>query len=292
MIHFTVGALTKITSLGGALKHFGVSASLRRRIKHNGICTINGSPATTKDFVHEGDEVTVTLPSHQDFPPEPVPFTIAYEDEYLVVVNKPAGVLMHPTSSERHGTLANGMMQYYADTKQHCTYHPMHRLDRNTSGLCLIAKEPQIQYAFDKEKLNYRRIYLALVEGFFPGERATVRWPIGRTKDSIITRCVTLDGKAAQSDFTRIYASKEYSLVEVQLFSGRTHQIRVHSSHLGHPLVGDDLYGGSRQFMERQALHAYCMQFIHPVTHQFISVNSPLPADMANLVRRAGWIIE
>lgn len=291
MIHFIVGPLTKITSLGGALRHHGVSASLRRRIKHNGYCTINGIPATTRDFVHEGDAVSVTIPSCQTFVPEPVPFRIVYEDDYILVIDKPAGILMHPVSKERHGTLANGVAYYYAQTHQSCTYHPMHRLDRNTSGLCLIAKEPQIQYAFDKEHLYYHRIYLALVEGCFPGKKATIRWPIGREPGSIIKRCVTPSGKPARSDFTCLHASSAYSLMEVQLFSGRTHQIRVHSAHMGYSLVGDDLYGGSRALMARQALHAYCMQFIHPVTQELISVNSPLPEDMSSLVRRAGWII-
>lgn len=290
MIHFTVGPLTKITSLGGALKHFGVSATLRRRIKHNGICTINGQAATTKDFVHEGDTVCVRLPeTAQDIAPEPVPFTVVYEDEYLLVVDKPAGILMHQTSSERNGTLANGLMYYYERTGQKLSYHPMHRLDRNTSGLCMIAKEPQIQYAFDKEKLSYRRLYLALVEGRFPGDQATVRVPIGRDPHSIILRRVTPAGKSAHSDFTCLARDDAYSLVVVQLHTGRTHQIRVHSAYLGHPLVGDDLYGGSRQYLSHQALHAYCMQFVHPVTKKLISVNSPLPKDMDALVQARGW---
>lgn len=289
MIHFTVGSLSKITSLGGALRHFGVSATLRRRIKQHGICTINGKRATTKDFVHEGDEVCVTVPEKAAITPEPVPFSVLYEDDYLLVVDKPAGILMHQTSGERHGTLANGIMQYYKDTNQACAYHPMHRLDRNTSGLCMIAKEPQIQYAFDKEKLSYHRLYLALLEGAFPGQQATVRVPIGRAPDSIIKRCVTLSGKEAHSDFTCLAKSDAYSLALVRLHTGRTHQIRVHSAYLGHPLVGDDLYGGSRQFLSRQGLHAYCMQFVHPVTRQLISVNSPLPPDMERLVLAAGW---
>lgn len=289
MIHFTVGSLSKITSLGGALRHFGVSATLRRRIKQHGICTINGKSATTKDFVHEGDEVCVTVPEKAAITPEPVPFSVLYEDDYLLVVDKPAGILMHQTSGERHGTLANGIMQYYKDTNQACAYHPMHRLDRNTSGLCMIAKEPQIQYAFDKEKLSYHRLYLALLEGAFPGQQATVRVPIGRAPDSIIKRCVTLSGKEAHSDFTCLAKSDAYSLALVRLHTGRTHQIRVHSAYLGHPLVGDDLYGGSRQFLSRQGLHAYCMQFVHPVTRQLISVNSPLPPDMERLVLAAGW---
>ena len=154
MIQFTVGPLQKKTSLLGALRHFGVSSTLRRRIKHSGVCKINGHDATTKDFVVEGDRVEVTLPEKNSFTPEAIPLTIAYEDDYIIVVNKPAGLLMHPTSGAHTGTLANALAWYYEKTGQSCAYHPMHRLDRNTSGLCLIAKQPQIQYAFSRQDFD------------------------------------------------------------------------------------------------------------------------------------------
>lgn len=111
----------------------------------------------------------------------------------------------------------------------------MHRLDKNTSGLCMVAKEPQIQYAFDKQDLGYKRLYLAICEGRYPSRVTTVHAPIGRCPDSIITRCVRLDGKPAWSDFTCLAAGKDYSLLQVVLHTGRTHQIRVHSSYLGYP---------------------------------------------------------
>ena len=174
MIHFTVGTITRPTSLGGALKHFGVSSTLRRRIKHNGICTINGQAASTRDFVQEGDEICVTLPEKNPFPPEDIPIGIVYEDDYLMVIDKPAGILMHPTSAVRDGTLANAVAYHYEKTGQHCSYHPMHRLDKNTSGLCMVAKEPQIQYAFDKQDLGYKRLYLAICEGRYPSRVTTV----------------------------------------------------------------------------------------------------------------------
>lgn len=289
MIHFTVGPIDKPTSLLGALRHFGVSSTLRRRIKRHGICTVNGKEASTAQFVHEGDVVCVKMPQTNSFSPEPIPLTIAYEDEYLLVVDKPAGLLMHPTAAVRQGTLANAVSYYYEQSHQHCSYHPMHRLDKNTSGLCMIAKEPQVQSQFDKKKIAYRRLYVALTEGYFPSAFVSVRSPIARCPDSIITRQVHPDGKPAHTDFTRLAANASYSLVSIVLYTGRTHQIRVHSSYLGYPLVGDDLYGGSCSLMPRQALHAYAMQFIHPMTGQYISVNSHLPADMARLVSQAGW---
>lgn len=289
MIHFTVGRIDKPTSLLGALRHFGVSSTLRRRIKHHGICTINGNAASTRDFVHMGDVVTVSLPETNPFLPEPIPLRIIYEDEYLLVIDKPAGLLMHPTSGAHTGTLANAVAYYYQQQGLHCAYHPMHRLDKNTSGLCMIAKEPQIQSAFDKQDLGYSRTYLAIAEGYFPCAFAAVHTPIARCPDSIIKRQTAPDGQAAWSDFTRLAANTDWSLLQVTLHTGRTHQIRVHSSYLGHPLAGDDLYGGSRDVIQRQALHAYRLRFIHPMTGQCISVHSQLPDDMNHLIVQAGW---
>lgn len=289
MIEFTVGHLEKKTSLLGALRHAGVSATMRRRIKHNGCCTLNGKTADTRTFVQEGDVVRVTLPEHNPFTPQDIPVEIAYEDDYIIVVNKPAGLLMHPTSGAHDGTLANALAWHYRKTGQTCSYHPMHRLDRNTSGLCLIAKQPQIQYAFSRQQLAYHRYYLALAEGRFPAPNVTVHWPIARQEGSIILRRTGTDGKAAHTDIHRLAVCADYSLLSLALFTGRTHQIRVHCAALGHPLVGDDLYGGGRTLLQRQALHACRIQFIHPVSGSFITVNSPLPADMQALISRAGW---
>lgn len=289
MIQIQVGTIEKKTSLLGALRHHGVSATMRRKIKHNGVCTINGTTASWRDFVKEGDIIVVQLPEKNTFPPQEMDLDIAYEDDTLLIVNKPAGLLMHPTSGTYMGTLANGVAYYYEQTGQTCNFHPMHRLDRNTSGLVMLAKQPQIQYAFSLRNLFYNRLYLAFTTGYFPSAQATVRFPIGRSPDSIIKRIVTNDGKAAWSDFRRIAANDSYSLIMVTLHTGRTHQIRVHCSNLGYPLLGDDLYGGSRELIQRQALHAYCIQFAHPVTGKIIHVMSPLPPDMQTLVDKAGW---
>lgn len=289
MIEFIVGRLEKKTSLLGALRHAGVSATMRRRIKHNGICTRNGIAADTRDFVSTGDVIRVELPESNPFRPEPIPVKIAYEDDYIIAVNKPAGLLMHPTSGAHDGTLANALAWYYQQTGQSCSYHPMHRLDRNTSGLCLIAKQPQIQYAFSHRHLAYHRYYLAVAEGRFPARRLTIHWPISRTPDSIILRRTDADGKPAHTDIQCLAATDRYSLLQLTLHTGRTHQIRVHCASLGHPLCGDDLYGGSRTDIQRQALHAFRIQFTHPVSGTFITVNSPLPADMQHLFCCAGW---
>ena len=267
MLRFTVGPLQKPTSFAGALKHFGISATSRRKIKNNGICLQNGVPASMKDLVHQGDSLEVILQPKDTIEAEDIPLSVAYEDDYLIVVNKPPGMLMHQTSSERFGTLANAVMYYYKVHGYDHDYHPVHRLDRNTAGLCLIAKESYVQHLFDKNRLFYART------------------------DSIIKRNTREDGKEAHSDFTRLAVCDDFSLIRITLHTGRTHQIRVHSAYLGHPLIGDDLYGGSRRFLNRQALHAGSVRFIHPVTGHMTHVNVPLPTDMQTLVATACWDI-
>lgn len=289
MIDFVVGSITHKTSLLGALRHMGVSSTLRRRIKHNGICLVNGKRADTCDFVTEGDHIHVELPETNHITPEAIPLSIAYEDDYLLIVDKPEGLLMHPTSGHREGTLANAVAWHYEKTNQHCAFHPVHRLDRHTSGLCMIVKQPHIQHILSQKGLSYHRYYLALCQGHFPSGEATINWPIARKANSIIERCVHPSGKPAKTVIKRLFANDTYSLLHVTLYTGRTHQIRVHCSTMGYPLVGDDLYGGTRELLQRQGLHAYCMQFIHPVTKKWMTILAPLPHDMATLVTRAGW---
>lgn len=290
MIQFTVGTLPCMTTLGGALKHFGVSATLRRRIKHSGTCTCNGQVIGLQNFVHTGDTICISLPVRQAFAPEPLAFTRVYEDRHLLVINKPAGLLMHPTAGQRSGTLANAVSYYYITSNQHCAYHPVHRLDKNTSGLCMIAKNPYVQSLFDHAPNRYyKRLYLALSTGYFPTPTATIHSPVGRAENSIIKRCVCLDGQKAHTDFVRLAAADTYSLLQVSLHTGRTHQIRVHCSYLGFPLLGDDLYGGTHELLSRQALHAYAMLFIHPITHKEIRLFALPPADMQALITEAGW---
>ena len=289
MIKIIVGPIENLTSLLAVLRHNGVSATMRRAIKHNGICYINGSEASWKDFVHEGDEIIVKLPKKNDFEPQEIPIEIPYEDEYLLVVDKPAGLLMHPTSGAYDGTLANAVANYYWKTNQDCAFHPIHRLDRNTSGLVLLAKQPQIQYAFARKHLPYSKVYFALVTGTFPYKKISVEKSIARCPDSIIMRQISENGQSARTDYELKAAGSDFSLVACYLHTGRTHQIRVHSSYLGFPLLGDDIYGGTRELITRQALHAGFISFIHPVLDKRIIVTSPMPADIGELITRENW---
>ena len=224
---------------------------------------------------------------------------IVYEDEYILAINKAAGVLMHPTSTVREGTLANGVLYYYDETEQAHDFHPVHRLDKDTSGIVIIAKTSVVQHAFDKQHTKFQKVYDAIIEGTMPSQSLTIKCPIGRKSGSIIERCCTLTGKPARTDvtvlarhtvsqpaLTDIHANTQEVLTHVQcvLHTGRTHQIRVHLSHIGFPLTGDDLYGGHLDYIHRQALHAGYLAFTHPMTQEYIELRAPIPTDMKELL--------
>lgn len=286
-------------SINHIIKQQHISQRMRRRLKNNGIITINGQPATWDTLVHGGDHLLMKLAPEQEFPRTQMDFEIVYEDEYILAINKPAGVLMHPTSTVRNGTLANGVLYYYDETKQAHDFHPVHRLDKDTSGLVIIAKTSVVQHAFDKQHTKFQKVYDAIVEGSMLCSPLTIKWPIGRKLGSIIERCCTLVGKPARTDVTvlaqhtisqpiqidtNMRTQQVFTYMQCVLHTGRTHQIRVHLSHLGFPLAGDDLYGGHLDYIRRQALHAGYLAFTHPMTQEYIELRAPMPKDMKRLL--------
>lgn len=289
MIDITIPLQWDRLPLIKVLSYTGVSLTMRRRIKHNATCTVNGILVDWQILVRTADRIHIELPRRSTFEPFTMALDIRYEDDYLMVINKPAGLLVHPTTKEREQTLANGVLAYYQRQHSNADFHPMHRLDRNTSGLVLIAKQPQIQHAFFKKKLFQYRQYEALVAGYFPAPAVTIQWPIARKNGSIIERVVAPSGQAAHTDITCRAVSPEISWIGCRLHTGRTHQIRVHCAAFGYPLLGDDLYGGSLQYMSRQALHAGKICFVHPISGEYISITAPLPECMMAIINRMGW---
>ena len=286
-------------SMNHIIKQQHISQRLRRRLKNDGIITINGQPATWDTLVHGRDHLLIRLAPEQEFSRTQMDLEIIYEDKYILAINKPAGVLMHPTSTVRDGTLANGVLYYYDETKQAHDFHPIHRLDKDTSGLVIIAKTSVVQHAFDKQRTKFQKVYDAIVEGTVPSQSLTINYPIGRKPGSIIERCCTLIGKPARTDVTvlthhsisqpiqignNVSTQQVLTYVQCVLHTGRTHQIRVHLSHLGFPLAGDDLYGGHLDYIRRQALHARYLAFTHPMTQEYIELRAPLPKDMKRLL--------
>ena len=280
-------------SMNHIIKQQHISQRMRRRIRNEGIITVNDEPATWNTLVHGGDHLVMKLTPEQEFSLSPMDLDIVYEDEHILVINKAAGVLMHPTSTVRDHTLANGVLYYYQETHQHYDFHPVHRLDKDTSGIVIIAKTSVVQHAFDKKHTPFYKTYDAIVEGKLPAVPLTINWPIGRKPGSIIERCCTNEGKPARTDIsivdhnTYISSNSEQHFTHVQclLHTGRTHQIRVHVSQLGYPLAGDDLYGGHLDYIQRQALHAARVSFHHPMTNEWLELSADMPQDMKDLIQ-------
>ena len=289
-------------SMNHIIKQQHISQRMRRRLRNEGIITVNDEPATWNTLVHGGDHLVMKLTPEQEFSRSPMDLDIVYEDEHILVINKAAGVLMHPTSTVRDHTLANGVLYYYEETHQHYDFHPVHRLDKNTSGIVIIAKTSVVQHAFDKRHIHFHKSYDAIVEGKLPAVPLTINWPIGRKPGSIIERCCTQEGKPARTDITvlashtihRAHTSaittnnqdkQSFTHVRCLLHTGRTHQIRVHVSQLGYPLAGDDLYGGHLDYIHRQALHAARVSFHHPMTNEWLELSADMPQDMKDLIQ-------
>ena len=210
------------------------------------------------------------------------PSMLAYEDDFLLIIDKPAGMLVHPTVSERGTTLYDYVKAYYEANGINSGIHPVSRLDRNTSGLVIFAKEPVVQHWLSQQQVE--KEYLALACGRFENSEGIIEAPIARKEGSIIERCVDYtNGKYAKTAYEVLAAYSNHTLLKVRLFTGRTHQIRVHLASIGHPLVNDNLYGTPGP-QARHALHAYRLAFKHPVSDVFLEITRALPEDLQKLL--------
>jgi 23S rRNA pseudouridine1911/1915/1917 synthase len=219
---------------------------------------------------------------------EEIPLLIIYEDEYLLVVNKPPGMNTIPSREHPYGSLASGLIGYYEKNGISATTHIVTRLDRDTSGLVLIAKHSHIHHLFSKQQRSggVKRSYEAFVEGFVEQGEGMIDAPIARKPDSIIEREVHPDGQNACTLFEVSKRYEGFTHMKLWLRTGRTHQIRVHMSYLGHPLLGDTLYGGNRDSISRQALHCRELTFSHPFIHKEMRFTASLPIDMKQVLNQ------
>lgn len=296
-------ALTRMPVKAFLTQKEGISSTQWKRIKHSGTFRVNGilcNAARTE--VRSGDIITFDIVRPSDIEPEDLPLDIRYEDDYLMVVNKPAGQLVHPTTKEAHGTLGNAVLYWYRAHGEHHAYHPVHRLDRNTSGLVLIAKVPQVQYKLTPRRGEgklFHREYLALIEGELTPPEGLIDAPIARALPSIILRKVSPDGQAARTHYDTVQTDGHLSLVHLMLDTGRTHQIRVHLTGEDLPLIGDQLYRGRAPGIavkmenlldfHRQALHASRLGLVHPVTGEEMQWFREPPEDMIQLMDDLGF---
>jgi len=269
-------------------KYFDFSARLRNRIKRQKLTMRNGETTEGWHRVSEGDVISITLPDeHSYFPPEDIPLDIVFEDDDLMVINKQPGLVVHPTNGCKSGTCANALAHYMEETGHVFKIRFVNRLDRDTSGLLLVSKNAYCQNHITnqmKQDLIHKK-YTAIVKGIVSSERGTIDLPIGRPDREDIRRGVHQDGAPSVTHYEVLNYLNGHTLIELRLETGRTHQIRVHMSHIGHPVLGDSLYGEEEpDLIGRQALHASGLAFIHPITKERVDFEAPLPEDMRRAI--------
>lgn len=251
----------------------------------DGYVRVNGDTVKTNYKVQEGDAITVTEPEPEvlDVEPENIPLDILYEDEDLLVVNKPSGMVVHPSKGHLSGTLVNALLfhvQSLSAGTENIRPGIVHRIDKDTSGLLVVAKNnlSHQRLAEQFEAHTIVREYTALVHGVIPHEEGTIEAPIARKPNDRLKRTVIEGGRDAITHFKRLEALPAHTLLRLQLETGRTHQIRVHMKYIGHPLVGDPMYGPSASVDEKgQYLHAGILGFTHPTTGEPMRFEVPLP---------------
>ncbi len=246
---------------------------------------LNGRPVRTVDSLIAGQTLTVTLPDDEvRIEGARIPLSIVYEDEAVLVIDKPPFLAVHPSAGKPDPTLANGVVAYFAEKGEPMSFRPLSRLDRNTSGLLLAAKDPHTAYLLSGK---IRKEYLAVVTGYLEGE-GEIDQPIRVKAGCAITREVGEGGKPSVTRYRSLWTDGRISLVRLMLLTGRTHQIRVHMAWLGHPLAGDTMYGTDKS-LPRQALHCAQLIFPHPETKKEMSLTSPLPLDVVDLLQQHGY---
>jgi 23S rRNA pseudouridine1911/1915/1917 synthase len=273
-------------------EHLGSRARAQALIE-GGRVTVDGRPERKRHLVAAGEVIEVEEPEPESVTVgEAAPFRVAYEDEHLLIVDKPAGVVVHPARGNRTGTLAQALEGVAAGGADGWRAGIVHRLDRDTSGLLVVAKRDEIHRTL-KALLAARRLgreYRALVEGRLDARSGTIEAPIGRSRRDRVLMSIESDApREARTHFTVERFFPRATLLRVALDTGRTHQIRVHMQAIGHPVLGDRQYGGPREYgLERQFLHAARLVFPHPVSGEEIDVTAPLPPDLVAALELAG----
>lgn len=267
-----------------------LSSRLIKGAAIEGRITVNEKITKLNYVVKHNDEIgfNVVKEESQNIDPEKMDIEVVYEDSDIIVVNKRPGIVVHPTKSYPNGTLANGLLYYFKEKGENCIVRLVSRLDMDTSGLIIIAKNQfsHMALARDMSNENFEKSYLAIVHGNMKEKQGTINLPIYRTGGDTIKRIVDERGQESVTHFKVVGSFNKGDLVELTLETGRTHQIRVHLTHLGHPLYGDSLYGteDDSDYIERQALHAYKLKFPHPRTGDILSLETDIPEDMKELL--------
>lgn len=269
-----------------------ISDRLLTFLKKNSLILYNNDKITNLNILARlNSTVTVDLNFEEDnnnIVPIKMDLKIIYEDEALLIIDKPAGIPVHPSILHYTNSLSNGVKYYFDSINLKKKIRPVNRLDRNTSGIVIFAKNQYIQECLihQMQTKEFKKTYLAVVEGHLKKLNGTIDAPITRKENSIIERCVAENGEKSITHYKVLKQNfeKNYDIVECLLETGRTHQIRVHLSYIGHPLIGDTLYGNNSKYISRQALHAYKVEFIHPITKKLTQFTSDIPKDFVSFI--------
>ena len=300
-LNYTTENLITSMPVSHFLKQKGFSSQNLVQLKKNPDAVLaNEVPCFMNHVLHPGDTLTLHIRearSSEKIPPVELPLDIVYEDEDLMVINKPAGMPIHPSMNNYYNSMANALAYYFDQQNRPFVFRCINRLDRDTSGLTIVAKHyvsagMLSAMIANKAASGITREYLAIVKGSVQPPEGTITAPLGRKEGSIIERTIDFEkGESAITHYKVLDEKNGHSLISLILETGRTHQIRIHMKHLGYPLIGDYLYNPDMERIQRQALHAWKLSFVHPITGEKMQFTAPLPEDMAKVAGDTPWVI-
>ena len=272
---------------------FQISDRLLVKLKKNKKIWLNSTPTFVDSRLKPFDIVEILIDfeeKSENIIPTQIDLNIIYEDEYYIVINKPSGIAIHPSILHYTDSLANGVKFYFEQKNIKKKIRPINRLDKDTSGLIIVAKNDKAHINMSEQikERNVKKTYIALVRGNVPEEEATINMPIGRSTKDRKKMAVTKNGKQAITHFKVLKRYSKYTLLEIKIETGRTHQIRVHMAEIGYPVVGDAVYSnGKNEFgIEGQMLHAYKLEFMHPITNKHMELTAPLPQYFEEILKK------
>ncbi len=270
-------------------KEFAISERLFLKLKRNEKIFVNNQIALPHQLIQLNDHIVVDISfdeQSENIVPTKMDLNIVFEDDTMLIVNKSSNMPVHPSMAHFTDSLSNGVQHYFLENNIKTKIRPVNRLDKDTSGLVIFAKNEYVQENLSRQMQAhlFQKSYQAILVGNLAQKTGTLDAPIGRKEGSIIEREINKTGQKSITHYHLLKNFKDYCLVEFQLETGRTHQIRVHSQSIGHPILGDTLYGKASEFISRQALHAYKIEFLHPVTKQSMKFEIPLPEDILLLL--------
>lgn len=273
------------------LKHkLNLSNRFIKKLKYANRILCNSSPVHVNHVVKNGDVIDVLIDMQEeetDVVPENIPISVIYEDDSLIALNKQAGIVVHPTSGHQSGTIANALAYHFKNKGEKRKIRPVSRLDRDTSGIIIFAKNQFVQEQLIQQMASktFSKEYIGVVSGTVANRAGTIDLPIERKPGSIMERHISPSGAKAVTHYEVIEYLNDATCLKFILETGRTHQIRVHCQAVGHPLIGDTLYSDRPSaLIGRQALHSSRVSFIHPVTQKRMTLTAPLPQDMKELM--------